>query len=487
LNNIPNNGSHVATGYRNYSLERSGILNVQSLARHVVAFLGILIVSGLAACATYHARPLNGQAVSHSLLAPDTATVRIKAGEIKHPILRPRHIDFRKGISPEDAAIIAVIANPALRAERNRRGIAGAQVLQAGILPNPSFGYSLDFPTGGNTEGTTNAYGLGLDWSIRSILSRGAGVAAARAEKSSVDLDIAWKEWQVAESAKLLVYRIVLLDEQLEVAQREEGDLRKNLEAIKKAVDEGDMTVIDLDAVDATLRRTHATVLDIQQKLQQEMLGLNRILGFPPSSKIPLRKEITLPQIKVLPSFQDIVKGLEKRRLDLLALREGYRSQEARVRAAIREQFPDISIGLSHARDTSDVITTGVSISISLPFFDRNQGHIALEKASRKQLYDEYMNRVFQARADAVGILADIKATEKQIDAAEKAVATLNKLVDISYNGFLEGNIDALTYYNEVDRLTSRRLDALKLRQNLTDLYVALEITAGEYLGNDSK
>jgi outer membrane protein, heavy metal efflux system len=457
-------------------------LTVQFFLKHVALFFGILALSGLAACVTYHPKPLDEQAVSQTLSSPDTAHVSIKAREIKHPILKPRDIDFKKGISAEDAAIIAVIANPVLRAERDRRGIAEAQLLQAGILPNPTFGYSLDVPTGGNTGGTVDAYGLGLDWNIKSLLTRGARVDAARAEAASVDLEVAWEEWQVAESAKQRVYRLICLEKQSAVARQEENRLGKNLEAIRKAVDLGDMTIIDLEAVDATMRRTHAAVLDIQQKFEQERLGLNRILGFPPASKIPLKKEITLPQFKTLPSLDGIMEGLETRRLDLLALREGYRSQEARLRASVRAQFPDISIGLAHSRDTSDVITTGFSVSISLPVFDRNQGHIALETASRKQLYDEYLNRVFQARADAAGILADVKAVEEQIDAANKAVDTLKKLVSVSYDGFLEGNIDALTYYNEVDRLTTRRLDVLRLQQDLADLHVALEITAGNFL-----
>jgi outer membrane protein, heavy metal efflux system len=445
----------------------------------------------LQSCAVYHPMPLNEQEVSKTLASPDLESVRIQAEEIKHPILKPRTIDFREGISAQDAAIIAVITNPALRAERDRRRIAEAQLLQAGILPNPTFSYNLDVPTGGNTGGTVNAYGLGLDWSImKSLLTRGAVVDSARAEALSVKLEVAWQEWQVAESAKQRVYRLLYLEKQLAVARQEENGLEKNLEAIRKAVDMGDMTVIDLEAVDATLRRTHAAVLDIEQKLKQERLGLNRVLGFPPSSKIPLKKEVIFPQFKTLPSLEIIMEGLEKRRLDLLALRQGYQSQEALLRAAVRAQFPDISIGLAHARDTSDVITTGFSVSIGLPVFDRNQGHIALETASRKQLYGEYLNRVFQARADAAGILADIKAVEEQIDAADKAVDILRKLVSISYDGFLEGNIDALTYYNEVDRLTTRRLDALKLRQDLADLHVALEITAGEFLesaGNEEE
>ncbi len=446
--------------------------------------LCVLLLAILCSCATYHPKPIDQSAVSSRLAAPSPESIFIQAARIQHPILKPRSIDFKKGISAEDAAIIAVIANPVLRAERDFKGIAKAQLLQAGILPNPAFSYSLDVPSGGSDQGTVNAYGLGLDWDIKSLLTRGARVDAARAQEASVNLDIAWREWQVAESAKLSVYRIVMLKGQLRVAQREEEDLRKNLEAIKKAVAEGNMTIVDQDAVDSTLRRIHSTVLDISQKLNQERLGLNRILGFPPSIKIQLKPVINLAGPKTLPALHDIMNGLENRRLDLLALKLGYQSQEARLRAAVRAQFPGISIGFSHARDTTNVITTGFSVSISLPFFDRNQGHIAIEKASRKQLYDDYMNRVFQARADAAGILADIKSVKTQIDATDKSVQTLEKLVKVSYSGFLEGNIDVLSYYNEVDRLTTRRLDVLKLQQNLAGLYVALEITAGEYIGS---
>lgn len=458
------------------------------LLRGIIRLLCILSLSILFSCATYSPKPIDQTAVSRRLAAPNYEAIRVQAAQIQHPILKPRNIDFAHGISAQDAAIIAVITNPVLRTERDFRGIANAQLLQAGILPNPSFSYSLDVPSGGSDQGTVNAYGFGVDWAIiKPLLTRGAKIDAARAQAMSVNLDIAWREWQVAESAKLSVYRIVSLDKQLQVAQTEEKALRKNLEAIKKAVAEGNMTIIDLDAVEATLRKTHTTVLDVEQKLSQERLGLNRVLGFPPSSNIMLQKNIAFPELKTVPALDDIMKGLEVRRLDLLALRQGYQSQEARLREAVRAQFPDISIGFSHARDTTNVITTGFSVSISLPIFDRNQGHIAIEKAGRKQLYDEYMNRVFEARADAAVILADIKAVVTQIDAANKSVQALEKLVHVSYSGFLEGNIDVLSYYNEVDRLTTRRLDVLKLQQNLADLYVALEITAGEYIGISGK
>jgi outer membrane protein TolC len=452
------------------------------LSRKTLFFI-ISVLLCLQSCTIYHPKPLDESAVVQGLMPPTMESIRIQAGEIKHPMLKPVEIDFNKGISADQAAVIAVIVNPALRAARDQKGIISAQLVQAGILPNPTFTYSIDFPTGGRTQGTVKGYGLTLDWNIISLITRDAKLDAARANAAAVDLDIAWKEWQVAQSAKQHVYRIAFLDKQLFIASEEEKKLQQNLDAIKKAVALGDMTILDQEAADAAFQRVYNSVLDIGKNLEQERLALNSILDFPPEYVVPLQKEIPLPSPETFPSLTEIMDGLEARRLDLLALRMGYQSEEYKLRAAVLAQFPGISIGPTHLRDTGDVVTTGFSVSINFPFFDRNQGQIAIEKATREQLFNEYLNRVFEARAMAASILANMQALEKQIDAAEKTIVSLKKLIQTSYNSFLEGNIDALSYYNELDRLFTKQLDVLKLKQDLADSSIGLEIAAGEYLG----
>ena len=59
------------------------------------------------------------------------------------------------------------------------------------------------------------------------------------------------------------------------------------------------------------------------------------------------------------------------------------------MRAAVLAQFPRVNIGFSQLRDTTNVVTSGFGVTIDLPVFDRNQGHIAIERATRKQLFDE--------------------------------------------------------------------------------------------------
>jgi hypothetical protein len=75
------------------------------------------------------------------------------------PLFASVPLNLRRGLGPDQAAILAVILNPKLRADRDRRGLAVAQLIQAGILPNPTISYTRDFVAGGSTKGTVTAYG----------------------------------------------------------------------------------------------------------------------------------------------------------------------------------------------------------------------------------------------------------------------------------------------------------------------------------------
>src|SRR5665648_461618 len=197
--------------------------------------LGLLLFLTLTftGCATYHPLPLDKAAVDRALAPPALESISLQASQIHHPLLRPVNFDMRDGLSPDEAAILAVIANPQLRALRDQKGLAQAQLIQAGILPNPQFSYSLDLPMAGATQGTVKAYGLGLSWDIVSLLTRGAKMAAAQNQAQAVDLEVAWQEWQVAQAARLQVYRLAFLDRQLAVARDEEKGLQDNVATVK--------------------------------------------------------------------------------------------------------------------------------------------------------------------------------------------------------------------------------------------------------------
>jgi cobalt-zinc-cadmium efflux system outer membrane protein len=409
--------------------------------------------------------------------------IRVQAKEIQHPILKPIEFDIRNGLSPDEAAILAVIANPKLRASRDQRQLAQAQLLQAGILPNPQFSYSLGVPTAGMTQGTINAYNYGLNWEITSLVSQSAKIAAARADQGSLDLDVAWQEWQAAQAAKLHVYHLGFFDQELAVARYEEEKLKDNLGQVKRAADLGLMTRIDLAAADAAFQKMHSTVLTAEQQREEERLALNQSIGFPDEQTIPLEQNLGLPSVNGLPQAAQLIEGIEQRRLDLLALKRGYQGQEERLRAEILTQFPKISIGFMRARDNTDVITTGFGVTIDLPLFDRNQGAIAVANATRTKLFDEYIARMFEARGEVGRLVADMKSLQRQIEASETSIPILQNLVESYRMALLQRNADVVTYYNARSDLSAKRLEAVALKRQFADSYVALEIAAGRYLG----
>jgi cobalt-zinc-cadmium efflux system outer membrane protein len=435
----------------------------------------------LCGCQAYRPVALDETAVEQSLSLPPAETLRVRAETLKHPIVPPVTLNLRNGVSPDEAAVLSVLLNPSLRSVRDKRGIAAAQLVQVGLLPNPQLSYSSDFPTGGTTTGTVNAFGLGLSWDATELISRSARIEAASKHKVSVDLDVGWQEWQNAQSAKLAVYDLVSLQGQVNFASHSDQRLAENYATVRRAVQEGLMTELNLSAAETASRAAHSTVLSLRKQTAEQRLKLNQLLGLPADANITLEPGITLPsEMKVL-AFARLVDGLQERRLDLVALRRGYESQEETVRAAILNQFPRVNIGWNKARDTGNVVTTGFALAIDLPIFNRNQGQIAIERATRQQLFDEYTDRVFRARADIGRLLARVPLINEEIRTAEQTERSGRQLVQTYRRALDEGQADVLSYYTAWNDLTQTQIRILQLKQQLVDTRIALELASGFY------
>ncbi|MHB1349739.1 MAG: TolC family protein [Anaerolineaceae bacterium] len=235
--------------------------------RHAGVFLLLVTVSG---CATYHPMPITEETVRARLQPPDMAQMRVLAREIKHPILHPVELKADEGLSPDGAAVLAVLLNPSLRAVRDQRALSDAQILDAGLLPNPELTYSLDVPTGGDTAGRVDAFGLGLDWNVTSLITRVSKVREAKAQGEAVDLEIAWREWQVAQGAKASVYQLSGLQSQIALLEQVRRQVAENLAHVQKAVSDGFMTTNDLNSVQAANSNVNERLLSLEKQADQQ-------------------------------------------------------------------------------------------------------------------------------------------------------------------------------------------------------------------------
>lgn len=444
-------------------------------------FLAAFLIFFIVGCAVYHPLPLekNPHASRISRLV-------IMSKRINHPILKPVKIDLRDGISPDEAALLAVAGNPELRALRDQMGIVKAQLIQAGLIPNPSFSYDIEKPTGGRKEEAVKGFEFGVNFDLSSLVSKGARIEEAKSKLKSVEISIAWREWQVAEAAKLHTLRLFWIGKMLPLSIEEVSLLRKNLELTEKALRMGLKNCNDIEIARKEYQSAKLSLINLKNEYERERLALNRTIGIPPGKILSLQREINFPRWDSLPNSKQILRGIENRRLDLLALRIGYKSQEARLRAAVLSQFPGLSIRFARARDVENVLTSNFGISIELPFFKGKRGKIELEKATRKKLYDEYNFRVFEARSDVVRIIKDMKFLKSRIRTKKSYIKTQAHLVSVLKDALAKGESDIFSFYSARKELIEQRLFLLRLKERLSELALTLELVSGRYLPSRS-
>ena len=432
----------------------------------MLSIVGLLML--LTACTTYQPRSLEDS----SPLAANITELQVKVSELREPSASSYAIDPSDGLDLTEVGMLAVINNPDLRRQRAQWQVAGAQAFAAGLLPDPQLSYGLDKPTG-NNSGLVNAWAMGLSYDIIPLITRQARVDAARTQQDKVRLDLLWQEWQVIQQARTLAVRLQLEVDRLTLLY----DMRKlytdRYQRSAHALQDGDIT-LDVNGTDLTaLVDTLSQINQSQQIHNQTRHDFNLLLGLAPDVEITMA---TLPPIA--PLIADNVSGqlakLPSIRPDLLALKAGYESQEANVRAAVLAQFPSLGIGITGARDTGGIKTAGFSISLTLPLFSGNRGNIAVERATRELLQQEYFARLAQAQVDVDRLLELQSLLQEQSASLQTYLPVLKALVDRARRAYDRGDIDALTFLNMESTWVNRRLEEIGLTQSAWENSIAL-------------
>jgi len=437
------------------------ILNLPVAALSLLAMLG--------GCATYQPNPLE----ETSPLVIEPGELLVLAADMREGAAGGYHIDLADGLDLTGVGVLAVINNPDLRRQRAQWQIAGAQAFAAGLLPDPQLSVGLDKPAG-NTAGLVNAWSLGLGYDIIPLITRQAQVDAARLGQDKVRLDLLWQEWQVIQQARSLAVRLQLEAQRLALLHSMLSLYQDRYQRSAQALQDGDIT-LDINGTDLTaLVDTLSQINQLEQTHNQSRHDFNLLLGLDPQVSVKLA-----PLSQAVALDPDAVKvrltRLPEMRPDLLALKAGYASQEARVRAAVLAQFPSLGIGVTRARDTGNVHTLGLSVNLGLPLFSGNRGNIAIERATREQLQAEFRARLAQTSVDVDRLLELQTILQQQQDELDIYLPRLKQLVDRARSAYDQGDIQALTFLNMESTWVNKRLEQISLVQASWENRIALE------------
>jgi outer membrane protein, heavy metal efflux system len=441
---------------------------------------GGILVTTLAGCATYEPSPLPPLEALARPPALDEAALQARAAALQHPLVPSVPLDLADGIDPEEAAVLAVLLDPALVAARDTRQEAEANRITAELWPNPSFGAEVDAPYGSGSAGLVNVVNLVLSIDLRQLITRSSRVHAARADLVQVDLGVTWQEWLVAQQARLLALRMGWLERRLAILSHELELEERTQQRIEDAVENGDATYDQLGVQRASVETIRRDLIDLEQTAVSTRTALQVLLGEPGGS--PLRVSAPAPPpdaIPAPPAQEAVVPQCLAARLDLAALRAGYQAQDERLRQAILEQLPNVTVGLVHQRNESSLSFFGGLVNLGLPAFDRNQGGVALARATRARLRDEYRSRATEVRSSVDDLLSLLAVFARRLPQVQAAIAPLAEIESSEQTAAESGDVDWLFYQTVRIALLDQRLQAASLAQARAEALVGLDTACG--------
>ncbi len=445
--------------------------------RRLLPWLAALILLG--GCARYHAEPLS----LSPPLAKDTAALAIRMDAPHYAHLfgakRSYTVDVHDGLDEMEVVILAVLNNPQLKATRKRLHVATAQLFAAGLLPDPQFGYEMQKPTIKPRQ-YINGYSYNLGFDIRSLFTRPAKVAAGKATVRQVSMDVLWAEWQVVQQARLLFIRQHIQQQLVDLLSKQQTQSSTLYRHVHQLLQRHNTTLDQLGIALGSLLDVESALSDARRKLNKTRMALALLLGLSPDVHLPLAGM----NEHYVPVSDTVLHHAEGRladfRPDLLALRAGYASQDARLRQAILSQFPNISIGLSRQRDTGGVWSVGPLINMSLPVLNINRGNVAVAQATRTRLHAEFKARMASAVIDIARIHRDQAIAYRLWQRMQVDIPQLANVQQKAFKALMSGNMELLNYNTIRNAYMTQRIKQLSLQQGLLEQQVALSTLLGK-------
>ncbi|MDQ6967068.1 MAG: TolC family protein [Mariprofundaceae bacterium] len=336
------------------------------------------------------------------------------------------------GVSPSVSAAeltlnkaikIAVQNNKDLQATRNVVDRANARLLQAGLPENPrlELGGSSGFLFNNAREYNTSV-GFSQQFPISGRIARQEDVAQVDVYMASAEVEVA--ERKLARDTAATFYRLVILNKQIQERDNliivDKNLVRLTLNRIKAA----EVSELDLSTAHIELARLQQERILLQSRQARERSILNKLLGKPAAQ--PLNLDDSLVRRQPLPILSELQQQALNLRPDLRVESLGMTRAHAAQELANAQSWEDWTIGMRVEQSRLSITGAprqeaerifGVSLSIPLPWRNKNQGRIAEAVVAGTQA---------QQRIEALkfSISNEVASSYDEIERLKKALQT---------------------------------------------------------------
>ncbi|EJM97914.1 TolC family protein [Herbaspirillum sp. YR522] len=295
----------------------------------------------------------------------------------------------RRLSSASDAVQIALLNNPELQSAFARLGMAQADLVQAGRLPNPGLSFARSH------AGDDIKIERGMSLALMKSLSMPVTTRIARRGLEQTRLLAAERLLQVAAQTRQAFYR-ALAAQQMLVYQEQ---VRQAAEAahllVARMAERGNGSRLDAAREQLFYADAQTRLLRAQREAAQAHEALARLLGLAPGFELPPR----LPSLPDrLAPVADIEGQAMAQRLDLQAARSELAGLQASLGLTRATRFVNVlDLGYQRTTESGRAPEIGYQVSIEIPLFDWGQARVAKAEA----IYLQGAQRLAAAALDA--------------------------------------------------------------------------------------
>ncbi|MBI5764815.1 MAG: TolC family protein [Planctomycetes bacterium] len=348
------------------------------------------------------------------------------------------------GLTVDDAVRIALLRNRGFQALFARIGASSADVVQSGLLSNPTFGFMARFPEGGGRSNLTFNFGQELVdlWQIP------VRKAVARAQLEQTVMEVVQSGVNLAASTRQACYRLLALQRAEEITRENMTLVDRSLKLAEDRFKAGETSQLDVNLVRASLIEVRINRITIQRDLQTEKAALAKEMGLSRlNAAWNLSGSLDLPRHVVADDDSYLQFALDER-LDARAAEFAVRQADAEVRRQLLNVFSSVTVGAELERterralpgrqvlaDTARASTRagtltapeiqtkgqrdlerrqiidslfGPTLTVKVPIWDQNQAQIAkaqYQLVEKKKSYEELLDTIARQVQEATAVL----------------------------------------------------------------------------------
>ena len=402
-------------------------------------------------------------------------------------------VSVQSALTEEEAVKDAIRNNYDLRLAKVSVELAKAQLVQAGLWPNPEGEFSIRSDKYYANEGEGGyEYGLNQSIPISGRISFQKKVAKLGIERAQWQLkDV---ERQVVAEVKKTFYQVATLQEKEKILSFLVKTNQDLLESVKARLSQAEVSNVDISLARGELLMVSQELAEVKARLYESRANLNRLMGQSLNYPFVITPEpLTFPAIDLETATQ---KSLEQRP-DLKAKELEEKMGSAALTLARAMQIPDITIGGFYENDKSrfdvnDQLISdndrlvGVKVSMPLPFFNRNQGEIARAVAEKKGMDIQYEALKIQIAKEVAQAYIRIAASKEIIDSYSNGVKEdVEKSVKLMQDAYLQGQVNVFDVVQTQGKFSGVEKAYLDASQSAREAIIDLESAIGAGLKNE--